>query len=678
MALICFVFDLRSLSPPLLRDLKQSMLQLANFYAISSPTCCSTGSSRSKPLVDRIGLCYVFKNRISRTDELKVAYSPRGNFSLRDFHHAVNNLPSDAFLPDFNSSIALCCSDLKLCSILNDRVLYAWGGHGKDITRKVILISSSIFETLDSASKKALADAADNCVSVEFVFLEQNSSHLVDTPGSINKFLKQIGDLENCSFQNYIPDGHALSGLVKKWFQELKEDLEEQLQACFVFESNLLGSTNQISCNLCSSLNQIIDEFVPCKFSLRGQSCRCHGIPYDNPQMIRSDMASCPVTGLELGELDVVDSSVKIGEHTILYMPSFQCCQDLHKAHLPINFNVIERTNLRSLDEGIILGASYIVTPAFSELDDTDKSELNAKLFQVLCGVLHSLDQGLVCSSNCNVETAKQTSFLCYYILLPSEKGVMILRRLAGSEEVLPVPDITNIAFPVSEDIENSLQASLLKIELRNYDPVQHNRGFHQRLNLLVKESLQFGAIPAKAKEPMKPSHAALQDPIVEDLSVQANNVEVIEDNMLDSKLTDGKTGAKITEEWEQLVVIEMPKMSSPTCISKPKLHKEVSSPSQSTGKLDVKTSRILERLEVPKQLKRKAASPTVSAPLTVSNSKQLKRKAASPTMSAHLTVPSSSVKKPLIPFGDSNTASQAIVLSQPMKPNFQRLKKKR
>ncbi|PHU24150.1 hypothetical protein BC332_09257 [Capsicum chinense] len=651
MVLICFVFDLRSLSPPLLRDLKQSMLQLANFYAISSPTCSSTGSSRSKPLVDRIGLCYVFKNRISRTDELKVAYSPRGNFSLRDFHHSVNNLPSDAFLPDFNSSIALCCSDLKLCSILNDRVLYAWGGHGKDITRK---------------------DAADNCVSVEFVFLEQNSSHLVDTPGSINKFLKQIGDLENCSFQNYIPDGHALSGLVKKWFQELKEDLEEQLQACFVFESNLLGSTNQISCNLCSSFNQIIDEFVPCKFSLRGQSCRCHGIPYDNPQMIRSDMASCPVTGFELGELDVVDSSVKIGEHTILYMPSFQCFQDLHKAHLPINFNVIERTNLRSLDEGIILGASYIVTPAFSELDDTDKSELNAKLFQVLCGVLHSLDQGLVCSSNCNVETAKQTSFLCYYILLPSEKGVMILRRLAGSEEVLPVPDITNIAFPVSEDIENSLQASLLKIELRNYDPVQHNRGFHQRLNLLVKESLQFGAIPAKAKEPMKASNASLQDPIVEDLSVQANNVEVIEDNMLDSKLTDGKTGAKITEEWEQLVVIEMPKMSSPTCISQPKLHKEVSSPPQSTGKLDVKTSRILERLEVPKQLKRKAASPTVS------NSKQLKRKAASPTMSAHLTVPSSSVKKPLIPFGNSNTASQAIVLSQPMKPNFQRLKKKR
>lgn len=155
----------------------------------------------------------------------------------------------------------------------------------------------------------------------------------------------------------------------------------------------------------------------------------------------------------------------------------------------------------------------------------------------------------------------------------------------------------------------------------------------------------------------MTASNTALQDPVVEDLSVQANNVEVIEENMLDSILADGKLGAKITEEWEQLVVLEMPKMSSPACLSKPKLHKEVSSPPQSTGKLDDKTSRILERLEIPKQLKRKAASPTLSSFQTVSIS---------------------SVKKPLIPFGPSNTDSQVIVLSQPIKPNFQRLKRKR
>lgn len=162
---------------------------------------------------------------------------------------------------------------------------------------------------------------------------------------------------------------------------------------------------------------------------------------------------------------------------------------------------------------------------------------------------------------------------------------------------------------------------------------------------------LTIRAIPAKAKEPVTATNIALQDPMIEDLSDQANNLLVIEDNMMDSKTTDGKIGTRITEEWEQLVVLEIPKMSSPTCISKPKLDKEVSSPPKTTGKLDDKTSRILERLEVPKQLQRKATSPTVS---------------------------SSSVKTPLIPFGRGITDAKAIVSSQPIKPNFQRLKRKR
>lgn len=32
-----------------------------------------------------------------------IAYNPVGNFILRDFHHAVNNLPYDAFQPDIDN-----------------------------------------------------------------------------------------------------------------------------------------------------------------------------------------------------------------------------------------------------------------------------------------------------------------------------------------------------------------------------------------------------------------------------------------------------------------------------------------------------------------------------------------------------------------------------------------------
>jgi hypothetical protein len=40
--------------------------------------------------------------------QLKIAYRPRESFNLRDFHHAVNHLPSDAFLPQINDSDSLC------------------------------------------------------------------------------------------------------------------------------------------------------------------------------------------------------------------------------------------------------------------------------------------------------------------------------------------------------------------------------------------------------------------------------------------------------------------------------------------------------------------------------------------------------------------------------------------
>lgn len=57
-------------------------------------------------------------------------------------------------------------------------------------------------------------------------------------------------------------------GMVKRWLHDLKDDTEEPLQARFVFKNNLFGSVNQIYCNLCASVNRIIDEFSPCQVFL--------------------------------------------------------------------------------------------------------------------------------------------------------------------------------------------------------------------------------------------------------------------------------------------------------------------------------------------------------------------------------------------------------------------------
>ncbi|KAK6153811.1 hypothetical protein DH2020_013450 [Rehmannia glutinosa] len=649
MVLLCFVLDLRSLSPPILRDLKQ----LANYYAVSSPKTNNSfdgNQSSSKPLPDRIGLCYVSRNRISCSDELKIAYNPHGNFNLRDLHHALNSLPTDAFSPESSDSGALC-RDLKLADVLSEKILYTWGGHDKNIARKVISISSCLVDTLDSATMKALMDAADKNVLVEFIFLEQTSKHLGDITENISHLVKQTGSLKNCSFQTCVPDLQVLYGLVKRWFRELKDDREGPLQARFVFKTNLVNTLNQISCNMCTSFSPIVDEFHFC------QTCRCHGIPLDHSNM-KPKRSSCPVTKDDLGGLDIIENSVRVGEQTILYMPSFQGSSKPKQVSSSIDFNVIQRTNLGTLSEGLIMGATYFVTPSTVHgLDDNNKSELNRQLFQVVCSVLNSLDQGLVCSSTCNIETGMETSFQCYYILLPSDKGLMLLRRLSALEEFLPIPDVSHlISSVVVEEIENTVQSSLLQIEESDYNPAQHERGFHKKLNFLVKESLQFGAIHPKSNGGSE-SDLDLQSP-EDQPSKQAANTVVTGDEQpqRDNKLGENKTRPCLTEEWERLIVTELGVvMPSPTCNPKSKLDQLViTSPSQSNRQLDEKTSRILERLEIPRQLKRKAVSPTVTSSLSAAVC--------------------AAAKKPLIPF---KATDGGPITSQPLKPSFQRIKKK-
>lgn len=646
MVQVCFVLDLRSLAPPLLRDLKQSLLQLANFYAISS-----LSSSPSATLVDKIGLCYIFKNRLSSSDELKIAYTPTGNFNLRDFHHAVNNLPSDAFLPHIDNN-----SDVMISNVLSDRVLYSW--HGKDIERKVIVITSSLPEDVDSVMQKSLMDAADKCVSVDFAVFQQKSSHLDDIRESINKFRCCISHLDNCSIQTYIADFRVFHSLVRRWLQVLKDDMEEPLLARLTFKENLLGSVNHIFCNLFALVSPVTNSFSHC------QTCRCHGIPLGDIDK-NFKRLYCPVTGCNLETCDVIENSVRLGEKTVLFLPSFHNSLKLLQIASPIEVTVTARINLASLDEGLIMGAPFIVIPSSYHVseatsDDADQSDVNAQLFQSLSSVLHSKDQGLICSSNCDLETMAEAPYHCYYILQPSDNGPMLLKRLAGAEEVLRVPDNQLSDSSVNKEIENSVQACLLKIDLTNYDPLLHERGFHRKLNLLVKESLQLGSVFPKLESAFFELSSS-QQPSSEVIGKTGSAINVIvvdEESMaLNIMDQDDKTMACITEEWKQLVVNEDPKMNSPSSVPKAKLDQSSVSPLDGNRQLDRETSRILERLEVPRPMKVKAASP-------VCNESCMKNTGL-PT------------KKPLIPFQPTQGTEQVFVGSQLMKPTFQRQKRK-
>ena len=63
-------------------------------------------------------------------------------------------------------------------------------------------------------------------------------------------------------------------------------------------------------------------------------------------------MPSCWVTGVKLGTYDLIENFVKIGEQTMLFLHSFKSFMKLQQVSSPIDFNIIERTNLGSLSEG--------------------------------------------------------------------------------------------------------------------------------------------------------------------------------------------------------------------------------------------------------------------------------------------------------------------------------------
>lgn len=138
-----------------------------------------------------------------------------------------------------------------------------------------------------------------------------------------------------------------------------------------------------------------------------------------------------------------------------------------------------------------------------------------------------------------------------------------------------------------------------------------------------------------------------------------ATNVITVDEETFFTDISDqdDRTMACITEEWKQLVVNEDPKLYSPSCMSKDKLDETSASPRDGNRQLDRETSRILERLEIPRPSKAKTAS-------LVTNESCMKNRTVS-------------TKKPLIPFQPTQSSEQVFVGSQLMKPKFQRQKRK-
>ncbi|GMH31509.1 hypothetical protein Nepgr_033352 [Nepenthes gracilis] len=554
--LMSFVLDLRSLLPQLLGDVQQCLLQVANLYAVSA--IAKKRRNSDFLLEDRIGLFYLQRIPVSSSVELKIAYSPRRrSFSLGDFHHAISNLPTDSYSPQLEDSGPVLFHDLDFSHILSEEVLCS--STHMDTKKKVILISSCLVGNMDSATRKILLDAANTNVYVEFVFFEQMSVQLSDVPENVRKFEGDVCDIQNCSFHACLPDAQVFLGLVNRWLQELKDDIDKEMQARIIFQRNILGSINQILCDLCITVNQIINEFSPCE----------------------------------------------VVEQTILHLPSLMSWPKLQEVCSPIDLNIVERTNLASLCEGVMIGIPHIVIPSACHGTDAvseeiEKFQLNNQLFQGLCQSLYSLDQGLVCRSSCNIETMRETGFYHYYILQPSNSRWMILRRLAGAEDILPLPDVNLCDASTLGEIACSIKESLQEVKLRNYNPLQHGGGFHQKLNSLVKESLQSRLVPTNCISTASNSRSNVPS-LRSDLPI---DLEVVAEKSLPSDDSRGedKDAACFTREWEQLIIDKTSIIYSPASASNSWMEKSEISPPTTDRPSDVRTWRILERLEAPRR----------------------------------------------------------------------------
>ncbi|KAK3432470.1 hypothetical protein EUGRSUZ_E04338 [Eucalyptus grandis] len=611
MGVLCFVADLPALPPESLRRLKQCWLQLANYYAVAPPfpPPPPPPPRRSAALGDRIALCYVFFDRLTASRHLKIAYSPGENFDLCGFHRAVGSVPADAFVPD---SPALSPCNAELLCLLSDESIYSWSS--EDIARKIVVLTSSLPPEMDAKLHDSLMDAADKCVSVEFLLLETRSVHLRHVQENMSKFVRSISDLDNCSVSACLPDARVLDGMTKRWLQYIRDQVEESLQARFIFNNDLASYVNQISCTLSISSYQLIDGFSS------SQS--------------------------EIG------NNLKVGEGRILPEPSSLNSMKSQLVCSPFDFNVIERTNLSSLSEGVLIGTPHVaipsVGPEIGAASSGNNLELNTELFQGLCWVLQSLDQGLVCSSNYNMETRKTSIFPCYYLLQPSDNGPMLLRRLAGLEEVLPLPDIDrHLSCPVSKETEGAIKASILKMESRDYNPILHDRGFHQRMNLLVEQRSESGSVPQELDGTSSESKSG--QPEMSGAAVPAPEELTLKVLVVEGEPPNSWTKSTAEEEWGQLLVTEMPNVLTPTCISKLTSESAQAIDLSSADGLvqnDAKISRILERLEAPRQSNPRATSPAIAGILATKNSPRLTHVAEQGLVGNQLMKPSFNSKR--------------------------------
>ncbi|CAI5952934.1 unnamed protein product [Closterium sp. NIES-64] len=316
-----------------------------------------------------------------------------------------------------------------------------------------------------------------------------------------------VSGYENCSLHCMLCDPLQLDAYTKRWLQHLHScgadttiDFALQFGTSKAKSKRTQGDNTgagagrtaaplSITCSAHPTVLQLHDTIQPCL------TCRCHGVPLPFPSTLpnlsnpssrpsnpslplaKPPSLRCPVSGQRLDASDVTSNTVLLGASGT--------------------------GGRRSSGGG---GGSWDGDPGDLELDFSNSTELsemerNEHAFAALCRSLNQHDNGLLCSSLVDADTRMDVSFPCYYLLLPTEAGSLLLRRVASAEELLPLPPrpISNHGEEddeKGEEVAAAVDLALSQLEEEAFNPVEVERGCHQRLQWLLKESLYFQPIP--------------------------------------------------------------------------------------------------------------------------------------------------------------------------------------
>ncbi|KAJ7530255.1 hypothetical protein O6H91_15G086500 [Diphasiastrum complanatum] len=510
--IICFVLDVCSFPPSLLTDLQESLRQLSNLLALRKPNRSSSVAS-----INSIGLCSICIAPVTRLYEVQVVLAAKSPFNLRDFHHAVSSL--NALANNCHSHPRSRTSGMKqfqgqvscLTQLTRGKNgISSWGSPGA--SKKLVVISSHFAE--DALTfHDVILEAVEQCLMIEFIQIEpaenhdrqegDSSSFGVVQSTSSSKFHGSVTKYENCTFRIVEWNPWSLLRLVKHWLQDVVTESEGPLEIVLCFQESPKEDTRRVFCSVHAAVLKLADVFIPCK------TCRCHGMVLDLQKKSSQETrrAFCPFSGQDLDVHDVASNCVSIGHETILYYPSFKNPPKppviYESGGPPAIFKVVKCLPLDFLDEGLLFGMPYYVLSS-SEVDmdavdeDAQKVAENDQFFKVLCQCLCAQDSGLLCTSTTDVETGIESSFCCFYLLLPAENGSLMLKRIAGTEDFLPFPQAAQLANKanVPEHIRLSVYSLIKKLQADNYDPLNHERGCSTKLDSVLKETLHFWPTP--------------------------------------------------------------------------------------------------------------------------------------------------------------------------------------